>query len=72
MQLWKRKPKKIQACRDLKLDLSDTSEGFELAFANCKLDIKLVRNIQAGKDEDEIFVKLYTHKHCLLLTLGKW
>ena len=67
----KRKPKKIQACWDLKLDLSNTSEGFELALANCKLVIKMVRNIP-GKDEDEIFVKLYTHKHCLLLTLGKW
>lgn len=71
MQLWKRKPKKIQACWDLKLDLSDTSEGFELALVNYKLVFKLVRNIP-GKDEDEIFVKLYIHKHGVLLTLGKW
>lgn len=55
-QLWKRKPKKIQACQDLKLDLSNTSEGFELVLANCKVVIKLVCNIPA-KDEDEIFVK---------------
>ena len=54
----------------MKLDLSDTSEGFELALANCKLVIKMVRNIP-GKDENEIFVKLFIPKHYLLLTLGK-
>ena len=52
----KKKTQENSACQDLKLDLSNTSEGFELVLANCKLVIKLVCNIPA-KDEDEIFVK---------------